>query len=775
MVLVSPAVADEPHTKGRVEVRLESTVEASETSIQLVGKGEAVWTLRLEPDGRWVATPPPGSYDLVAFVDGLLVHRQALTLSPGETVLRVIQVDADPELSDGVMVVEGQSDRTKLARQPLAVTSVDTTEAKRASADLGEVLAQSPGLSVRRNGALGAGSTIALHGLQGEQVRLFIDGVPLDAAGYIGDLSTVPVNVVDRIDVYKGVLPVRLGTDALGGALNLVTRPATPGVHGSTSVQAGSFGTYRGSATVSVRPADTGWFVRAQAFGDYAENDYRVAVEVPNDLGRLEDAVVPRFHDRYRGVGGRAVAGRYGKGVLDLAELSLFGSAFDKEVQHDPVMIVPYGEVLRTASTVGSSLRMLGGGDRANVELVASHARNRFGLEDVSDCFYSWFGTCNNERTVPGEIGDATETRLIDRETFGRLVTTWSPASAHTFEFSATGRIFGRQGDDLLIDEAAGEFDPLTAERDLWSLVTGLSYTLRPRGDRAEILAFGKSYHQTLRSEQVSFGDAFVRTDRSTNDVGGGLGVRVEPLRGWRFKTSYEYAIRQPTPEQLFGDGLLVVENLGLRPERSHNVNVGVTATTPSHRTWAGEAEVTGFVRQTEDLISTFSSPLFTVNENLFEARSVGVEGIVKGGLTSGRLVLDANGTWLDLRNTSEGGEFGAFAGDRIPNRPWLFATGSARSRWPLPAQNLSLTAYWTTRFTGRFTRNWQSVANPSFASGLPTQLAHSAGLGLLWGREGNEASLTVDLQNLSNALLFDVFGVQRPGRALSAKLTFTW
>lgn len=140
-----------------------------------------------------------------------------------------------------------------------------------------------------------------------------------------------------------------------------------------------------------------------------------------------------------------------------------------------------------------------------------------------------------------------------------------------------------------------------------------------------------------------------------------------------------------------------------------------------------------------------------------------------------GRLFVALNGTWLDLRNRSEGGEFGAFAGDRIPNRPWLFATGTARTRWPLPAENTSITAYWTTRYTGAYTRNWESVANSSFSSQLPEQLAHSAGLGVLWERGARDASLTLDVQNLTNTLLFDVFGVQRPGRALSVKLSTNW
>ena len=37
------------------------------------------------------------------------------------------------------------------------------------------------------------------------------------------DLNNVPINFADRIEVYKGVVPVGFGTDAIGGVVNIVT------------------------------------------------------------------------------------------------------------------------------------------------------------------------------------------------------------------------------------------------------------------------------------------------------------------------------------------------------------------------------------------------------------------------------------------------------------------------------------------------------------------------------------------------------------------------
>ena len=48
-------------------------------------------------------------------------------------------------------------------------------------------------------------------------MKIFIDGIPQEGAGAAFDLNNVPINFADRIEVYKGVVPVGFGTDAIGG------------------------------------------------------------------------------------------------------------------------------------------------------------------------------------------------------------------------------------------------------------------------------------------------------------------------------------------------------------------------------------------------------------------------------------------------------------------------------------------------------------------------------------------------------------------------------
>ena len=61
-----------------------------------------------------------------------------------------------------------------------------------------------------------------IDGFSGKHVKIFIDGVPQEGAGAAFDLNNVPINFADRIEVYKGVVPVGFGTDAIGGVVNIV-------------------------------------------------------------------------------------------------------------------------------------------------------------------------------------------------------------------------------------------------------------------------------------------------------------------------------------------------------------------------------------------------------------------------------------------------------------------------------------------------------------------------------------------------------------------------
>ena len=65
------------------------------------------------------------------------------------------------------------------------------------------------------------------------------------AKGESFSLENIPASIVDRVEVYKGVVPAYLGGDALGGAINIVTNESKKNYY-DISYRVGSFNTPSG-------------------------------------------------------------------------------------------------------------------------------------------------------------------------------------------------------------------------------------------------------------------------------------------------------------------------------------------------------------------------------------------------------------------------------------------------------------------------------------------------------------------------------------------------
>lgn len=48
--------------------------------------------------------------------------------------------------------------------------------------------------------------------------------MPQEGVGSSFGLNNIPVNFAERIEIYKGVVPVGFGTDAIGGVINIITK-----------------------------------------------------------------------------------------------------------------------------------------------------------------------------------------------------------------------------------------------------------------------------------------------------------------------------------------------------------------------------------------------------------------------------------------------------------------------------------------------------------------------------------------------------------------------
>src|SRR5262249_53412223 len=156
-------------------------------------------------------------------------------------------------------------------------------------------------------------------------------------------IANVPVGLLERVEVYRGVVPDRFGADALGGAINLVSREQTDN-YLAASLQTGSFGGHRATLNGRYQHEPTGLFLAVAAYEDAARNDFRMNDRpFARDDGTTVERDVRRFHDAYRAYGANLQLGVVDKRWARLLVLQPYVSTFDKDLQHYAVMSQVYG------------------------------------------------------------------------------------------------------------------------------------------------------------------------------------------------------------------------------------------------------------------------------------------------------------------------------------------------------------------------------------------------------------------------------------------------
>lgn len=708
----------------------------------------------------------------------LAVAAPVARAQPADEPLEV-DIDGDGDVDDDdrailaaseVIEIEDRSEGQLLRESARAVTVIDLGRARERTADLGEVLSRAQGIQVRRSGGLGSTSRFSLNGLYDDQIRFFLDGVPLDFAGWGLGVANVPVELIQRIDVHRGVVPVALGADALGGAVDLVTDPSWVD-RAAASWQLGSFGTQRAAAMARARDDRSGAALGVSLFLDRAVNDYPIDVEVPDAQGRLHPATVRRFHDGYLAAGGSLELGVVERGALRRALVRLYATDYDKELQHNLVMTVPYGEAEYGEEVRGATADVVVERGRWRARVLGGAARRRIDFRDTAEVVYDWYGNAVRERRQPGELGQVPTDQLVtETGLFARISGERALGVGHRLRVTVAPSAALRGGEDFLDPNPDGR-DPLSARRDLVQLVTGVEHELRGGGDRLENVAFAKHYAMWTDAEDVRPGYVFVPIEQRAQRVGFGDAARWRVRDGLIAKASYEWATRLPSVDEIFGDGILIQPNLELAPETSHNANLGARVEDDGRR-GAVSGEVNLFARLADGLIILLGDDRYFTHQNVWQARILGVEGS-GGWVAPGEWAsVEASLTFQDIRNASREGTFGAYQGDRIPNRPWLLGSlgATARTRDLVRAGD-ELAAFASSRYVHEFFRGWESLGLREFKQVVPSQLVHGAGVTYAL-RGVTPIVTTLEVQNLTDARVFDSFGVQKPGRAVFVKIS---
>ena len=155
---------------------------------------------------------------------------------------------------DTITVLAGQ-DETDLSRTGASVEVLGQQDIDDGQIDTANTLSLLPGVTLSRNGGIGATTTLRIRGLGSKYIAVRVDGIDVSdpsstqTAFNFGGLTNAGLG---RIELLKGSQSAIHGSEAVGGVIDIASpRPQGPGFSGRVTAEAGRYGTGLGALTLS--------------------------------------------------------------------------------------------------------------------------------------------------------------------------------------------------------------------------------------------------------------------------------------------------------------------------------------------------------------------------------------------------------------------------------------------------------------------------------------------------------------------------------------------
>ena len=727
-------------------------------------------------EGIYELKAPAGKYTLVVSILGYNTVEKEIYLKAGERQKENLIIAPQSEAIEEVVVTA--SGVSRLNRSAYNAIAIDTKSLQHSTSNLSEALAQAPGMKIRESGGVGSDMQLMMDGFNGKHIKVFIDGVPQEGVGSSFSLNNIPVNFAERIEIYKGVVPVGFGTDAIGGVINVITKKNHNRWFLDASYSYGSFNTHRANVNFG-QTFGNGFTYEINAFQNYSDNDYYVDTPVKDfetgAINKRNIERVRRFNDTYHN---EAVVGKLGIKNKSWADRLMFGFTWSnmyKEIQTGVRQEIVFGDKHRKGYSLMPSLEY---GKRdllvkgLDLSLTLNYNKNITQNVDTSSLEYNWRGESRPLR-LPGEQSYQ-HIESNNNNWNGTVTATYRLGQHQSFTFNHVMNSFHRTNRSLLTDAGsqANEFAKETRKN-----ISGLSYRIMPN-ERWNASVFGKYYNQYIAGPMATSTtlDEYVRTSKSVDAFGYGAAGTYFIMNGLQAKLSYEKAYRLPTNDEMFGDEDLESGDIGLKPENSDNINLSLSLT----RNFGKNAIYleSGFVyRNTHDYIQRNITDLSggkygATYINHGKVKTLGCN-ISAHYNYSHWLSIGGNFTLMNIRDnvktTTGSSQESLTYKARIPNIPYQFANSFVSFFWNnLGQKGNRLTLTYDNNYMHNFPLYSEALGSES-SFVVPTQFSHN--LTASYGIQNNKYMLSFECQNFTNEKLYDNFSLQKAGRAFYGKV----
>ncbi len=684
----------------------------------------------------------------------------------------------------GITVV-GKSKTQRLREGALTVNAIDVRSIVNSLTNLNSLVDKSAGVKVREEGGVGSDFDLSINGMSGNSVRYFIDGIPLDTKGTSVTLANLPVNLIDHVEIYKGVVPIWLGSDALGGAINIVTHRKKKN-YLDVSYGIGSFNTHR--ADLNAQYILRNGITIKPTFGvNFSKNNYMMkGVEVWDEATRKYLEVDRRrFHDDYFSLLGQLEVGVTDKSWADAFFVSASYNKVNKDIQTGQMQNKVIGMADRSSDawSVGAQYQKRHFlTDDLSANLSFSHTWDESLATDTAYRKYDWNGdyiySPRNELTGRGRTMRHTKRPLtLARVSLDYLLNgnkEEDDSDIHALNLSYS---LNRTGNNRW-DEVDRLFEP--SNDVLAKHILGLAYNQTLIHGKMNNTLFVKDYINSVSIEQTDIssvtGSSNMQGSHTKNFLGYGLGTRYELSDMLALKASYERSVRLPLARELLGNGTTIYANVALQPEKSNNVNAGLFGTYRNGDHLLSY-ELNGFLRY----VDNFIQPQISEKEGTMQYVNVpavhikGVEGEVRYNW-KGLLQAVSNVSWQDSRDRQRykgDGKPSVTFNNHVPNRPWLYST--TELTYDLGPTVTSLLPQTSHLYIGAdyqwvhwFFLSWEGYGALDTKARIPEKNVFGAHITYSWLNDRYNISL--ECSNLFDATIYDNYKLQKPGRAIFAK-----
>lgn len=544
-------------------------------------------------------------------------------------------------------------------RAPTAFTSVVDIPSREAPIETtADVLSQEVGVQVQRFGGLGAFTTISIRGSSANQVPIYLDGIPLSQAqDQTVNLADLPLDSLERVEVYRGTVPVGFGGGGIGGVVNLVTRPPSPEPQTELSAGYGSFETRKAVATHTRRIAGTDVLAHVSYLGSTGNFTYFDDNGTPDNP--TDDGTTTRINNAFNAVDALA------RGSRDFGD-GLRADAVQEFLYKEQGVPGPGSTQFSTPSLLGvRSLTYLRLRKTGIVGAPLDAAGTLFGVYNLQefDDPQGDFGVAQATRNQTALVGGNTSGTWF--APYGQALSWFTELGYEQFfpynEFNAPLPKNGPDQTRLRLTLAAQDEISLVSGR--VALLPSLRYDhFRDDFSGVNIANVPDAPPQT--SELDLFTPAV------------GVEGRIAP---WLVvRANIGRFQRAPNFAELFGNAGSVLGNAELEPETGINRDAGFIITWPSAR-WldSGLFQFAYFHNNISDLIAFEQvNPKQFRPQNVGDARIMGEEVSAGAGLL-GHLGLELNYTHQDSENLSvdspEGNQLPLRPADELFVRPRLY------------------------------------------------------------------------------------------------------